>query len=485
MSILDKNNPEFNKPLEPFPKDFQPTCDTLEECTKKALPASSFKLIKEDMHKIDAKFLEPNVQRLVELHDLTELETKCIIIYTLISKQRDEEGELPYHQNLFFLFCKAYRERDDGALLKFADYSFHFWNGLAKLPKETPVLFRGLSKRLEEMNDLYVEGNTVHWHYPSSSSTDSNVSQGFANGGTLLKFDGITDARSIEEFSLVPTEKEFLLPYTSLFKVIVALSCNQARLLESFVESENKTPPANEKIETPPANSKSTLPVLPPNVDLVVLKCCSAPLTTSTNRRAAPASQRHMQRHMSFATHHKMHLQGALMVDPLSDASLHAAASKKPLPAFLKQVSLGTPRAVRRQASNSAVSIQRSPSTKRFDDAQRAGQRGSLQSPKVHADDVRVEVAGVQAVEQGQAAHAAIGNELNGVALIPSASGEGRGHVPVSSAHAAGANGGFSRPFLRQQALRPRPTATAPEVMYNSDCMTSEIEPSWNEDVAL
>jgi hypothetical protein len=452
-----------------------------------------------DMPSVHKKFMETNVQRLVEQYNLTELETKCIIMYTLISKQRDTEGQLPYHQNLFFLFCKAYRERDDGALLQFADYSFHFWNGLAKLPKaklteEAPFLFRGLNKRLEVMNDLYVEGNTVHWHYPSSSSTDSNVSQEFANGGTLFRFDGITDARSIEPFSLAPTQKEFLLPFTSVFKVVVALSCDQARLVESFIDK--KTLVVNDKIATLPPNSPNSepaLPGLPPNVDLVVLKCYSTPLTTSTNQRAP---QRLLQRQMSLATCLNLLSQGAGVLEPQaqSDASLQAT-TKSPLPAFLKQVSPDTPRAIRRQAFKSAASIERSllhTSAKRFDEAQRAGQRGSFQSPRILADDVRVEVVDDQASRQGQATYASGGNELNGVAVKPTALGEGTGRVPA--AHAAGTDGVCSRPFLRQQVLRPRATDTASEIMYSTDpaaqlrlhiCTASEIEPAWNENVAL
>ncbi len=285
ISILDKNNPDFNKPLDPYPTGFVPTCNTLEECIQKALPVMAFNIIMQDMPDIEKKFFDPAVQALVSLHKLTELETKCIIAYTLISEQRDIEGvTLPYNQNLFFLFCKAYRERDDDALLKFADFSFHFWNGLAKLPKDQPLVFRGLKQRLEDINDLYKVGNDVHWHYPSHVTTDINVSQAFSNGGTLFRFDGVTDARSLEPFSLAPKRKEFLLPYTSKFKVIVALSCDQARLLASFGD-------------------------LPLNVDLVVLKCCSAPLTQSAHHYAAPAP-RVLQRHMSLLPHIKQHLQG-------------------------------------------------------------------------------------------------------------------------------------------------------------------------------
>jgi len=233
ISRLDINNPDFNKPLNPYPKNFEPTCETLEECIQKALPSSSFRLIMNDMPDVEKKYWDTNVQKLVSQYVLTELETKCIIIYTLISEQVGNEGEKPYQ--LYALFTGAYRTRDEVALLQFADYSFHFWNGLAKLPKaQEKVLFRGLDKRLEQINDMYKVGNTVHWHYPSSSTTDKAVAQEFSGGGTLFRFDGITDARSLETFSLFPKQKEFLLPYTSVFEVSVALSCEQANLLAAF-----------------------------------------------------------------------------------------------------------------------------------------------------------------------------------------------------------------------------------------------------------
>ena len=110
-------------------------------------------------------------------------------------------------QQLYKLFCQAYRQRNEEALDAFADFSFHFWNGLSKLPDHAQPLYRGLNKRLADINDIYDDGNTVHWHYPTSCTTDKAVASTFSNGGTLLSLDKVTNAKCIQEFSLIPSER--------------------------------------------------------------------------------------------------------------------------------------------------------------------------------------------------------------------------------------------------------------------------------------
>jgi serine/threonine protein kinase len=471
ISILDKNNPEFNKPLDPYPKGFLPTCKTLEDCIQKALPIHAFNIILQDIPDIDKMFLNLTVQALVSLFELTELETKCIIAYTLVSKQRDIGGvQLPYNQNLFFLFCKAYKERDEDALLKFADFSFHFWNGLAKLPKQQPLVFWGLKQRLEDINDLYKVDNDVHWHYPSSSTTELDVSKEFFNGGTLFRFDGVTDARSIEPFSLAPNEKEFLLPYTSKFKVIVALPCEQARLLDSFGH-------------------------LPSDVDLVVLECCSVPLTRSAYDHAIPSTGM-LQRRMSLVSHLKQHLQvvdAEGVVAPL-ETTLRATAAEKPLPAFLKQLPTAAAKVLPTQASKSTVGLQQSSSAQRREDALFSRQLDSLMSPRLQPHDVRVEVTVDKAPGQVWAAHATAGIELNAAPPRPSYPAcAGTGHA--QTALAEGANKAwvkhFARPFPRQQAQRalgrdtPLQVTSGRSGSHHGRSTASGIEPAWNEDIEL
>jgi serine/threonine protein kinase len=243
MSALDPNNLEHNKPLIAYQDRWLTQRCSFEQCLQKAVPPSTFQRLLLEIPRIEAKYCEAAVQQIVQSCKLSEVEAKCIIVYTLVWPV----DVCPRNQQLYFLFCKAYRDRDDASLERFAIFSFHFWNGLDKLPKCALELFRGLDRRLTEISDLYQAGNVVHWHYPSSTTTDMAVASTFSGGGTLISIVQVTNAKSIQTFSLVPCEREFMLPYTSAFDVAVALPSEEAKLLGRFGS-------------------------LPDNVDLVVLR---------------------------------------------------------------------------------------------------------------------------------------------------------------------------------------------------------------------
>ena len=189
---------------------------------------------------------------------------------------------------------------------------------------------------------------------------------------------------------------------------------------------------------------------------------------------------------MSLVSHLKQHLQGVgaqQAVVPSETTSPRAAATAKLLPAFLKQDPQATPRALYKQTSAglkpSFSTIRRSPSTQRREDAHLSGLRVSVLPPRLHANDVRVELTH----DGAHAATATPRDALNTAPPRPPAPGcEARGHVPM--VHAA-ADGGFARPFLRQQVQRPFGRDTAPEVIHDGHRVASEFEPVWNEDMAL
>jgi hypothetical protein len=241
VSVLDINNPEFNKPLDPYCATFLPTRLTFKGCLRKALEPNTFADILSDLALVDSKFDELPLQAVIRQYGLTDLEAKCIIMYTM------ESENVSRAQQLYTLFCQAYRQRNVEALDAFSDFSFHFWNGLSKLPDLTLPLYRGLDKRLADINDLYHEGNVVHWHYPSSCTTQKAVASQFSNGGTLLSLINVTKAKSIQAFSLIPSEEEYMIDFTSSFDVMVSLSCDRAKALRQFSSD------------------------LPDNVDLVIL----------------------------------------------------------------------------------------------------------------------------------------------------------------------------------------------------------------------
>jgi hypothetical protein len=193
------------------------------------------------VHLVDSKYREQSLQAIIQQRGLTEVEAKCIIMYTM------ESTRVSRDQQLYKLFCQAYRQRNEEALDAFADFSFHFWNGLSKLPDHAQLLYRGLNKRLADINDLYDEGNTVHWHYPSHCTTDKAIASTFSDGGTLLSLQNVTNAKCIQDFSLIPSEREFLIDFTAKFEVHIALTCEKAKALKQFSSD------------------------LPPDVDLVVL----------------------------------------------------------------------------------------------------------------------------------------------------------------------------------------------------------------------
>jgi serine/threonine protein kinase len=180
MSALDPNNPEHNKPLQLYPDGFAPSCGTLEDCLRLAVPADVCVGLLQDMPDINRKYGDAITQAFVRAHGLSEVEAKCIIMFTHESPYvpdhpRPQIPSDPKRDNqLYFLFNKACRERDAAAIQLFAKFSFYFMSALNKLPT-VPLapgqsLYRGFGKRLNEMNDLYRVDNIVWWHYISSSS---------------------------------------------------------------------------------------------------------------------------------------------------------------------------------------------------------------------------------------------------------------------------------------------------------------------------
>jgi hypothetical protein len=156
----------------------------------------------------------------------------------------------------------------------FQNFSFHFISGLRKLPSVQldagAKLYRGFGQRLAEMNDLYKVPGEVCWHQTSSTTSDQNIAYAdFANkSGTVMELIGVVDAKDIRLFSMIRKEKEYIILHNSRFKVCVALTCDQGRLLDK----EHK--------------------FLPDNVDLVILECSVVRPSMYVSPLAADFSQR-------------------------------------------------------------------------------------------------------------------------------------------------------------------------------------------------
>jgi hypothetical protein len=213
-----------------------------------------------DMPAIDGKFREAGAQSIIRLYNLSEVEAKCVIVYTHESlfvpdHPRPLDPRQPKRDNqLYFLFNKACRERDAAALQRFQNFSFFFMSGLNKLPNVSlppgDNLYRGFGQRLDEMNDLYHKKSVIWWYYTSSTSSSRDTAyRMFARGyGTLMEITGLCDAKDIQALSMIPSEGEVLVLPNTQFTVELALSCDDARLLNQRYAS------------------------IPDNVDLVILK---------------------------------------------------------------------------------------------------------------------------------------------------------------------------------------------------------------------
>jgi hypothetical protein len=244
MAALDPNNPENNTPLELFPFNFMPVCDSLENCLLIAIPLDIFNGLLSDMPFINIKYQDAVAKGFIRRHNLTEVEAKCVIMFTHESHSVPDhpapsDPTRPKRDNqLYFLFNKACRERDSAALQRFQNFSFHFTSALQKLPNFQLLpgqnLYRGFGQRLEDMNDLYQKDSNVWWHYTSSSSLHREVAyHDFARkSGTLMEI-SCHNAKDIQELSMMPSEGELLFPPNIEFKVKFALSCHDARLLNA------------------------------------------------------------------------------------------------------------------------------------------------------------------------------------------------------------------------------------------------------------
>ncbi len=113
-------------------------------------------------------------------------------------------------------------------------------------------MHRGLDCSLTDVSHLYVEGGIVWSNSVMSTTTDKDQTLrlfgagAHGNAGTFLQM-RVCSARSVQAFSVYPTEQELLLRANTCCKVMVALPSAKAALLQGLAD-------------------------LPPNVDLLVLQ---------------------------------------------------------------------------------------------------------------------------------------------------------------------------------------------------------------------
>lgn len=266
IAALDPNNPERNNDMKWFPDEFTPRHFAFEQLVEVSLPPEIFQALQIEKIKnpwehdrktswyewIHSKYMSREVQEIAQKYSLTEVETKCIIWYTMTFDTLDRDSQL------YCLYNKAFRDRNRDDVDRFSHYSYSFLRALEKLPDADSGspgcklrLYRGLDRRLEEFSELYYKDNDVCWHYTSSWSTNQQVAyKTFAKGqGTLLAALNVDNAKSISVFSQFPDESEFIVMLNTWFKVTHSLNASEAK---SFGENFGSS--------------------LPDNVDLVILE---------------------------------------------------------------------------------------------------------------------------------------------------------------------------------------------------------------------
>ena len=133
-------------------------------------------------------------------------------------------------------YNKACRTRDLSAVQRWQEFSFHFVQGLSKLPDVVKTVFRGLNIPLSALSDIYSKNNKVWWNQVTSCSTDPTKLSEFAPGvagGTFIKIEA-KRAKSISQLSVFPFEHEVLLLPDTAFLVLNFQTATEIAQLRSM-----------------------------------------------------------------------------------------------------------------------------------------------------------------------------------------------------------------------------------------------------------
>jgi hypothetical protein len=164
----------------------------------------------------------------------------------------------------------ALREKNHLAVKPYVPYIWHLLNALAKCAPyvDGGNVYRGIKG---DFVKEYPTGREVIWSYFISCTCDMNIGEAFCvnigGSGTLFSIELTSGrARDISEFSMVPREREILLPPNSRFKVmsnVVAengltiinlkelpplepiLDFNTGLFVSSFFQSSSQAPPVD------------------------------------------------------------------------------------------------------------------------------------------------------------------------------------------------------------------------------------------------
>ncbi len=236
-----------NSPVTLYPENYSlPASFTMVDILCKAIPQHTNN--SDICAAAESHIRVSSVQDLIRLYGISGLEAQSIFVYTA----SQGFAVCPTHGAPFSSYNIALREAQPDKVSAWCDYSFLLYNALLKLPSVVCTVYRGLDVPLLEVSHLYFRHNLVWLRSPTSTTTDKDKTmrqfgQGASAGvGTFMEL-RVKNAKEIEAFSAVPSERERLIPQNTCFRVLQAMSAKAANDLKEFG-------------------------TFPPNVDLVVVE---------------------------------------------------------------------------------------------------------------------------------------------------------------------------------------------------------------------
>jgi len=135
--------------------------------------------------------------------------------------------------------------REPEKLLKFQAFLYFLISGLKKLDNFSGIVYRGLGSALPKLSSKYQKDSIFCWVGFTSTSSERGVMDRFLSksktAGTKMKI-YITEGKDLQQLSLLPTEKEYLLLPNSYFKVVEVLPHDSSNVTNQINEELGNLP---------------------------------------------------------------------------------------------------------------------------------------------------------------------------------------------------------------------------------------------------
>eukprot|EP01004_Peranema_trichophorum_P006441 NODE_525_length_2637_cov_27.056881_g449_i0.p1 GENE.NODE_525_length_2637_cov_27.056881_g449_i0~~NODE_525_length_2637_cov_27.056881_g449_i0.p1 ORF type:complete len:615 (-),score=109.69 NODE_525_length_2637_cov_27.056881_g449_i0:166-2010(-) len=212
------------------------------EVTKSFVPNKSCRSYVKDMAESFLKTNVPNIYEIIEAcsgfvennkEDLT-LSTNMKFALALFSYNIPTNNS---SQNFYYQMNRFLRTRINEMTILWRPYLYFLFEAFYKLEKVNGILYRGMPR--EGSGDVlskYNDGDTVHWSAFTSLTSNERVAADFAGKGGIIFRVKCRNGRSINKYSMYPTEDEILVSPNSKF--IVYEEAHTEELISSFGKME-------------------------------------------------------------------------------------------------------------------------------------------------------------------------------------------------------------------------------------------------------